>query len=311
MPSELGVPQGTPLSCQLFSAFINDVVKCVSNCQLNLFADDILMWIDCDPANIAETIELLNIELAKVYEFLVASKLMLNVSKTKAMIIGLCDTPPDVMMNGEKIEYVHEMKYLGILIDDKLTFKSNTCHVIKKMAKKTEYLRRNKKKFDKDTRVLLYKSLIAPDIDYCSSILFLCNETEMHELQKIQNRALRTLTNGNSYSRSAEMLAETGLLSVRQRIFYNTLLLIWKIRTGHLPSYLNEFFHTLGDSQPYSLRNATRLRPPRTITSAAQNSVIYKGVLMFNELTNENANVINFELNETKRIIRQYVMDKF
>jgi hypothetical protein len=64
----------------------------------------------------------------------VSSKLVLNIAKTKAMIIGTCISPPDIMINNDKIEFVREMKYLGVLIDDKLSFKSNTNHVIKKMA---------------------------------------------------------------------------------------------------------------------------------------------------------------------------------
>jgi hypothetical protein len=107
------------------------------------------------------------------------------------------------------------------------------------------------------------------------------------------------------------MLSETNLLSVRQRINYNTLLIIYKVRNGLMPEYLNRFFNALSDSQPYSLRNPSRLRPQRTYTSAAQNSMIYRGVLMFNELMCEKQEILNSELNEFKSELKLYVKNKF
>lgn len=194
----IGIPQGTPLSCLLFNIFFNDIVEKVQFCEINLFADDVLMWIACDTKERA--IELMNCDISNVFEFFVMSKLMLNINKSKVVIFGGDNESDSVIQaNGQQLEVVNEIKYLGVVIDNKLNFKSNTNTVIKKMSKKIGFLRRNSKKFDFNTRLLLYKSIKAPHIDYCSSVLFLCNEGQMTQLQRAQNRALRAITRSDSY----------------------------------------------------------------------------------------------------------------
>ena len=83
------------------------------------------------------------------------------------------------------------MKYLGVVIDENLNFKENLEKCAKKMSSKIGFMSRNKKKMDYETRLMLYKCMVAPNIDYCSSILFLNNDTEISILQRIQNRELR------------------------------------------------------------------------------------------------------------------------
>lgn len=306
---DLGIPQGTPLSCDLFNLFFNDVVLNVHHSKMNLFADDALIWIS--GTSLEQCVNKMNDDLNAVYEYLVMTKLSLNLDKTKAMIIGRRDFDPNcIKIDSETIEIVDKVKYLGIMVDDKLNFKENTTLVTNKIAKKTGFLSRNRKKFDRPTKLLLYKSLIAPSIDYCSSMLFLATSTEINELQRIQNRALRTITSSSIYTSVNSMLLDTNLMSIRQRINYNVLLMIYKARKNMLPSYFTAFFARVGDSQPYNLRNTDQFRPPNARTSRSQNSVIYNGALLFNEMLSYGVST-DHELNRFKRELAIYVKTKF
>lgn len=51
-----------------------------------------------------------------------------------------------------------------------------------------------------NTRVLLYKSLISPHIEYCSTILFNLNQNEICKIQKLQNKAMRIILKCNRYT---------------------------------------------------------------------------------------------------------------
>ena len=196
-----------------------------------------------------------------------------------------------IAADGIEIEKVQLIKYLGIMIDDKLNLKKNTELVLKKMAKKTGFLMRNRKKVDTEAKLMLYKSIVAPHIDYCSSILYLCYSGEISDLQKIQNRALRAIYNESRYASIDVMLRNSNILDVKQRIYFNVLLLLYKAKNNLLPEYLCERLTYVRDAQPYTLRSNDRLRPSVLISAFSQNSVFYNGVIMINEMINQDYKV--------------------
>ena len=104
-----------------------------------------------------------------------------------------------------------------------------------------------------------------------------------------------------------DMLESTDLLDIKQRIFYNTLMLIYRAQNNMLPEYLCSHFRLLNDSQPYQLRRNHHLRPPPFLQSAAQNSFIYKGALLYNDMVKKTG--INASASEPiyRKAIKGYV----
>lgn len=301
----VGVPQGTPLSCILFLLYINCIVKCLTHCKINLFADDAVIWISGKDMN--ELLAMLNTELDRVYEYLCKNKLKLNIQKTKCMVIGGRQTDEiDVIINGEKLDVVDKIKYLGVMVDKKLRFRDNTDFVLKKMTKKINWLRRMRNKFDQKTKLLVLKSLIMPHIDYCSTVLFLmCNE-EIQLLQKAQNMALRAILKEGPLARTDDMLTRLELMSVKQRIHFNVLVILYKARVGLLPDYMCRNLTEVQSVQVYPLRSNHLYRLPNLFTASARNSLFHKGVNIFNDFLKRNQ--LTNDLGKDKTLITQYVM---
>lgn len=300
---KIGVPQGTPLSSLLFILYIDDVAKLLKFCEINLFADDMLIWIAEDDIN--DAIDKINYDLAVILNYLCMMRLKVNISKTKYMLIGK-DSERQVVIDGQQIERVIEMKYLGIIVDNKLTFKSNIEQLIKKISKKIYMLRRLKNRTDFDTRLLLYKSLVAPHYDYCSTILFLASATELERLQKLQNRAMRIIVNAGSRDHIVDLLQRCDLLNVKQRVYFNVLCFMYKMKNGQLPQYLSRLFRTTAEVQPYDLRGNNLLRPPTYLSTSAQNSIEYKGAVEFNKMLQSGVN-INCPIEEFRKSLASYV----
>ena len=127
-----GVPQGSILGPLLFIVYTNDVPKSVNNVDITMFADD---------TNFMRTISSLNEikdelipALRKVYNWLTCNKLSLNSVKTEFMIIGTANglekldkclvSTPYLISSGPDchIRRVRCVKYLGIIVDDTLTW---------------------------------------------------------------------------------------------------------------------------------------------------------------------------------------------
>lgn len=160
-----------------------------------------------------------------------------------------------IKMNEKNLQQVKSIKYLGVIIDDKLDFKENFDYVCEKVSKKVSFLGRISKKLDFTTKILIYITCIAPHIDYCSTILLLNTDTELQRLQKIQNKAMRIIPKVNRYTPIKTMLDILQWQTIKQRICYNTMIMIQKIKNGTFPEYLKKELTNTCNEIEYNLRN--------------------------------------------------------
>jgi hypothetical protein len=150
-----------------------------------------------------------------------------NINKTKAMCITLNKNySPEclvVKVNGMVVEFVDKIKYLGVMIDQKLRFEQHCDYICKKMLKKYHLIKHLSPKLTFWSKLLLYKSLVAIHLEFCSSVLFLLNKGQMNKLQKVQNRCMRLILKVKWDTPRIAMLEALNFQSVRQRIYFNTL----------------------------------------------------------------------------------------
>ena len=129
-----GVPQGTVLGPLLFNIYINDITKYISEeCRIIQYADDCLTYRGNPKPDIA--FENLQISLEKLENYFRSNQLTLNATKTEFIRFS---TPKMTVSNsqhivaGSNIKRKNEVKYLGIIIDNKLTFEYQVKSVLKK-----------------------------------------------------------------------------------------------------------------------------------------------------------------------------------
>ncbi len=102
---------------------------------------------------------------------------------------------PDINLTlfGEEIETVHQVKYLGVILDSNLTCNDHIEYLDKNSTQKLGILGKVRKCLDRSTSLTLYKSLILPHFDYCDSIYLHTTQMNLQKLQFIQNSVCRML----------------------------------------------------------------------------------------------------------------------
>jgi hypothetical protein len=92
-----------------------------------MYADDVQLYNSGERTDIARTIGKLNADLSSIWDWSLQNGLCLNPEKSKALIISLqpmssINIPP-IKLNGSVVPYCDKVKNLGLLINQKLTWK--------------------------------------------------------------------------------------------------------------------------------------------------------------------------------------------
>ncbi|MEC8569017.1 MAG: reverse transcriptase domain-containing protein [Pseudomonadota bacterium] len=128
LPISCGVPQGSVLGPFLFSVVINDLPKATSM-HGTMFADDACFSIGHSSQATLE--RHVNLELSRISTWFQSNKLTLNVYKTCFLLIHRRREKLSLQLslNGAPISQKEEVKYLGVILDHKLSWKShiNSC----------------------------------------------------------------------------------------------------------------------------------------------------------------------------------------
>jgi len=138
----------------------------------------------------------------------------------------------DVIMNGTRIKYESQIKYLGVIFDSELKFYAHADYITQKCSKKVGYISRVGRQLSMETRLLLYNCIAAPDLKFCSALLYGLPRFEIDQIQIVQNRAMRCILRCNRYTPSVTMSTILSMLPVQKMIVFAVHVFVFKLKNG-------------------------------------------------------------------------------
>ena len=305
-----GIPQGSILGPLFFSIMINDLVNSSNKFKFLMYADDTTIYFNLEDFPIENREVLINNELEKVNKWLKLNKLAVNVDKTKSMLFHKRRpvTPIQFSMNNRIIDVVQHFNYLGIMLDADMSWKTHVAMVRSKLSRINGILHRLKYIYPQNILITLYKSLFVPHINYESLLWGHAGGA----LDKIQKKAVRTITYSNYIAHSEPLLKELNLLKVKDLFELKFLKFLFKLYHNNLPPYFNSYrSHLEKIVTPYTLRPHP-LPVPRVSHVFAEAGLLYKLVVIKNKFAASDE-VISFRINDQSYSLigfNQYVIKK-
>ena len=280
-----GVPQGSILGPLLFLIYINDICQVSNVLSYTLFADDTTVFLSHPEVKSLE--QTMNQELPKLTLWFRSNVLSLNVQKTNFMHFkgrkSCHNQRIDIKLDGISIERQTCTKFLGVYINDKLTWNDHVNHVAIPISRNIGIMYKVKCFVSDKILLMVYNTLILPYISYCN-ILWATTKCLTNNILLLQKKAVRICTRSGFRDHTDPLFLRLKCLKVDDINFMQTALFMFRFNTNILPIPLSSMFQPNSAVHSYATRQALDVHLENPHTALAHKSIRHRGPDVWNSL---------------------------
>jgi hypothetical protein len=274
-----------------------------------MFADDTnLFFTDSNTESLQKKV---NTELSKISTWFKLNKLSLNIKKTNFMFFNNKQKPtdptPDINIDNVKIEKVDQTKFLGVIINSKLTWDDHIRTVIQKMQKNIGIIFRIRQKIPTNILLLLYQTLVHPYIEYCNIIWAIRPGIFLNKLIVCQKRAIRTITFSHFNAHTAPLFRKLNILSAHNVNRLQVACFMYQAMHNSLPPHYCAMFTKNCLFHSYNTRQSDKVHITTHRLNIKRFTIRIFGPTLWNQLPQhltQAPNLVTF-----KRLYRKHLLE--
>ena len=266
-----GVPQGIVLGPIMFLIYVNDFANVCNASKIRLFADDTNIFL------VNSDLHLLNNDCNKALEevsnWMLANRLSINLEKTNYMLFSPFkhDVKVDnikLVLNGVELVKTNCVKYLGVLIDDRLKWRDQIKSVYNSVMKYVGIFYKLRYKLSQACLKNLYFATVYPSLQYGIELYENTNKTFINDLMVLNNKILRILQIQPLTCNVKELYRRYNTLPINELHTLKIALLMHKYFAHNeiLPKIFQNYFTINSTVHSYCTRTQTNIHLERFST---------------------------------------------
>ena len=280
--------------------YINDIQNCAPLLSKVLFADDTTLFLsDVNYDNIILTF---NSELSKVNQYLNANRLSLNIDKTFSMFFS--NRPSSInlsnviLINDEIINFQNSTKFLGVFIDNKLSYQSHINHLLTKLSKTIGILFKIRNSAPRSIKILIYNCLFYPYLIYAILIWGKTSNIHLDKILLLQKKAVRIISSADYLAHTDPLFKQNKILKIHDLFtFYGGIFAFKQNQNSNLPARQHS----------HDTRGRNQALPAFNRLHSTQRSLSYVIPSIWNSIPN-NIKDVN-SLSKFKNKLNDYLLD--
>ena len=275
----------------MFLLYINDLHTVCKHTLSILFADDTNLFKSGRDLN--EMTDSINQELQHIAIWLKVNKLSLNIKKTQFMIfsrkLSKTDRPTiSLKIDGQSISETDQAKFLGVIIDNNLSWKEHIRHICRKVSKGIAIIIKLRPLLSQDAIKSMYYSFVYPYFTYCNHIWGCSSKTSLNRLFILQKKAIRILCHAKNRAHTDPLFKHLDLLPLYDINTYLIGQFMFKVYQRKVPDQFQSMFSRSAEVHTYHSRQESLCQLPRVHSEYAKQSISYKGALLWNKILANN-----------------------
>ena len=203
-----------------------------------------------------------------------------------------------------------QMKLLGVILDEHLSFSQHIREVCKNVSWKIGVLMRLRNMLTTSAKLKIFMSFIMPQITYCHTVWHFCRASDSRKMGRVQERALRAAY-CDTRSSNEELLRKANLPTLVCRRLQDITTIMYKTKYNICPPYIKDLLKQ--EKSRYRLRNSGDFFIPRFCTTTyGKHSLRYPGPVIWSKLSNdikEAESLHNFKKEIRQVDLQQVIID--
>ena len=255
-----GTAQGSCLGPLLFVLFCNDIQLLPTYSKIILFADDTTLLYS--HKNVKFLKYALEHDVALLSDWYRANKLSLNMHKTVLLKFWPEGRSFDINTEGVPLVNEHHVKFLGVWLDDCLTWKEHSNIVLNRVKINQKLLTNAKHMLDEKSLMTIYNAHIYSHLSYCLVVWgSMLNAESRDKLYKVQKACIRIVAKLKPRDSLHGVFPALQTLPFLDLIQLELAKLGFKVSNKHLPAPILTIFNANGGEKKHKYQTRNKAIP--------------------------------------------------